>query len=88
MIYRYAYGESARSGDREVFIRRLNDGSSQEVDVESVTSHIVKHGAADNAGSSDLPASVLIQASVPLDTHTRTGHRSTAHTTHNFAPHR
>ena len=88
MIYRYGYGEPARSGDREVFIRVLNDGSSQEVDVESVTSHIVKHGAADNAGSSDIPTSVLMQASVPLDTHTWSGHRSTAHTAHNVAPHR
>ena len=61
MLFEYSWGAPYVSGNRTVFGRRLPSGLVQEVVADDVSSHIVKHGAASNAGSSLVPSSVLIQ---------------------------
>ena len=61
MLFEYSWGAPYVSGNRTVFGRRLPSGLVQEVVADDVSSHIVKHGAASNAGSSLVPSSILIQ---------------------------
>ena len=69
LLFDYAWGEPYMSGTRLVYARILPCGLKQEIASDDVTSHIVKHGAASNAGSSSIPSSVLIQ--VKASTRTR-----------------
>ena len=55
MLFAYGWGDPYSSGSRIVYCRKLPNGMTQEVDVADVTSHIVKHGAPSNAGSSSCP---------------------------------
>jgi hypothetical protein len=65
MLMEQGYGAPVESGGRFVFQRPLHYGTVEEVPVTSVRSHIIKHGASDNAAASGVPMSVSMQASAP-----------------------
>ena len=65
MLFAYAYGDPIVSGGREVFVRKLPYGTTEEIPVSSVRSHIVKHGASDNAAASGVPWPVSMQVIAP-----------------------
>ena len=57
----HSWGAPVKSGTREVFIRRLPYGGTQEIPVKVVRSHIVKHGASDNVAASGAPQPASMQ---------------------------
>ena len=69
MLFAQAYGEATVSGGRDVFSRKLPYGTTEEIPVKSVRSHIVKHGASDNAAASGVPWPVSMQVIAPHSFH-------------------
>ena len=69
MLFAHAYGETIVSGGRDVFLRKLPYGTTVEIPVKSMRSHIVKHGASDNAAASGVPWPVSIQVIAPHSFH-------------------
>ena len=69
MLFAQAYGEATVSGGRDVFLRKLPYGTTEEIPVKSVRSHIVKHGASDNAAASGVPWPVSMQVIAPHSFH-------------------
>ena len=69
MLFALAYGETTVSGGRDVFLRKLPYGTTEEIPVKSVRSHIVKHGASDNAAASGVPWPVSMQVIAPHSFH-------------------
>ena len=61
MLFEHSWGAPVMSGTREVFIRRLPYGGTQEIPVKVVRSHIVKHGASDNVAASGAPQPASMQ---------------------------
>ena len=64
MLFAHSYGDAVISGGREVFLRKLPYGTTEEIPVSSVRSHIVKHGASENAAASGVPWPVSMQVCV------------------------
>ena len=60
-LFRYSWGAPHVSGGRLVYVRQLSHGAQEELPVASIKTHMIKHGAADNAGTSSVPMNILIQ---------------------------
>ena len=69
MLFAYSYGDTIVSGGRDVFVRKLPYGTTEEIPAKSVRSHIVKHGASDNAAASGVPWPVGMQVIAPHSFH-------------------
>lgn len=60
MLFGCAWGDAVESGGRKVFRRELSYGQWQEVDERCVRSHMVKHSAGENVGTSGAPLGVTM----------------------------
>jgi len=60
-LFRYSWGAPHVSGGRLVYVRQLSHGAQEELPVASIKTHMIKHGAADNAGTSSVTMNILIQ---------------------------